>query len=161
MALSHGLGFGQNIYLPCTLTPTCKTEQVTPWEAESVYLLYLWFSIPESYRSSFWSQMSSLLLYIQSILTEDTSHLFAFLSTEATISLPLCVEKRDRVLGFLKGIQIQPYILGGTKTETLHHTTIRIHIIFKSSQISDSRNEIFTYIMQLLIFLTLPYHCFH
>lgn len=161
MAWAALLGIGQNIWLPCTLTPTQKTEQTTLWEAESVYLLYLWFSTPESHRSSFWSQMSSLLLYIQSILIEDISHLSAFLSTEATLSLPLHVKKRDKVLSFLNSPQMQVYTWRGKKTETLHCTNIRIHIILKSSQISDSRNEIFTYIMQFVIFLMFLYPCFY
>lgn len=104
--------------------------------------------------------MSSLLLYIQRKLIEDTSHFFAFLATEATTSLPLCVKKKDRMLGFLNNMQIQLYISGGKKTETLHCTNIRIHINFKSSQISDSKNEIFTHIMQFLIFLIFSYPAF-
>lgn len=35
MAWVGSRGFGQIIYLPRTLTPICKTEQVTLWEAEN------------------------------------------------------------------------------------------------------------------------------
>lgn len=86
-------------------------------------------------------------------LTSLLSYLFPIL---ATISLPLCVEKRDRGLGFLIAYKLQKE----RKTEKLHCTNIRIYIIFKSSQISDSRNKIFTYIMQFF-FLIFPYPCFY
>lgn len=145
MALSHDLGSRTFSY---PVLWHLLTKQSRPLCGKLRVYTYCTYHSQFLHPTDHLSEAKCHRYFFTSKAYSERTPLTSLLSYPTTISLPLCVEKRDGGLGFLIAYKYNSTLQKERKTEKLHCTNIRIYIIFKSSQISDSRNKIFTYIMQ-------------